>query len=91
MRVKFLGHLKNVFDGGLMFLSGVGGKKLRDVLLMVYDLLGGASNEVFDGSPEKIRPSILLLVNDVSYDVLGLDYIVNEDDELVFIPAVHGG
>ncbi|MCR6691317.1 MAG: MoaD/ThiS family protein [archaeon YNP-LCB-003-016] len=91
MRVRFLGHLKNIFDDGLMSLSGVGGRKLRDVLSMIYDLLGKASNEIFNGSPDRIRSSIILLVNEVSYDILGLDYVVSEDDELIFIPSVHGG
>jgi len=91
LRVRFLGHLKNIFDDGLMSLSGVGGRKLRDVLSMIYDLLGKASNEIFNGSPDRIRSSIILLVNEVSYDILGLDYVVSEDDELIFIPSVHGG
>jgi len=91
LKVRFLGHLKNVFDDGLMSLNGVEGRRLRDVLSMVYDLLGKASNDIFDGSPDRVRSSIILLVNEVSYDILGLDYIVSEDDELIFIPSVHGG
>ncbi|MEM0084475.1 MAG: MoaD/ThiS family protein [Candidatus Methanomethylicia archaeon] len=92
MRIKFLGHLKNYVGKDMIILNDVGGLSLYNVLLKIYSILGDSSKEIFDGSPDKLRSSIILLVNDVVYDVLGgFDYIVNEDDELVFIPAVHGG
>ncbi|MEM3394202.1 MAG: MoaD/ThiS family protein, partial [Candidatus Methanomethylicia archaeon] len=91
MRIKFLGHLKNYVGKDMIILNDVGGLSLYNVLLKIYSILGDSSKEIFDGSPDKLRSSIILLVNDVVYDVLGgFDYIVNEDDELVFIPAVHG-
>ncbi|MCS7096977.1 MAG: ubiquitin-related modifier 1 [Candidatus Methanomethylicia archaeon] len=92
MKIKFLGHLKNILGREVMVLSGVNGKTLRDILLIIYNSLGEISSEIFYGSPNKLRSSILLLVNDAVYDVVGgLDYIVNEDDELTFIPIIHGG
>ncbi|MEM1549115.1 MAG: MoaD/ThiS family protein [Candidatus Methanomethylicia archaeon] len=92
MRIKFLGHLKNYVGKDMIILNDVGGLSLYNVLLKIYSILGDSSKEIFDGSPDKLRSSIILLVNDVVYDVLGgFDYIVNEDDELVFIPTVHGG
>lgn len=92
MKVKFLGHLKNSVGREMLILNGVGGMTLGDVLSNIYSLLGDSSKEIFDGSPHKLRSSIILLVNDVVYDVLGgFSYTVNEDDELIFIPTVHGG
>jgi len=92
LRIKFLGHLKNYVGKDMIILNDVGGLSLYNVLLKIYSILGDSSKEIFDGSPDKLRSSIILLVNDVVYDVLGgFDYIVNEDDELVFIPTVHGG
>lgn len=92
LKVRFLGHLKNYVGRDMIILNDVGGMSLYNVLSKIYYMLGDSSKEIFDGSPDKLRSSVVLLVNDVVYDVLGgFDYIVNEDDELVFIPIVHGG
>lgn len=40
----------------------------------------------------KIRPGILILVNDVDYEILGgYDYILKPSDRILFISTLHGG
>jgi molybdopterin converting factor small subunit len=44
------------------------------------------------GEGGKVRPNSLVLVNGREISVLnGLDTILKDDDEVVFIPVVHGG
>lgn len=43
-------------------------------------------------SGTKIRPGILILVNDVDYEIVGGDqYKLNEGDRVLFISTLHGG
>lgn len=43
-------------------------------------------------SGEKIRPGILVLVNDVDYEILGGDkYKLKQNDTILFISTLHGG
>lgn len=40
----------------------------------------------------KIRPGILILVNDVDYEILGgHKYEIKSDDKILFISTLHGG
>lgn len=40
----------------------------------------------------KIRPGILVLVNDVDYEIVGgHDYIIKNNDSILFISTLHGG
>jgi ubiquitin related modifier 1 len=41
---------------------------------------------------DKIRPGILILVNDVDYEILGgYDYKLKPTDKVLFISTLHGG
>ena len=41
---------------------------------------------------DKIRPGILILVNDVDYEILGGDeYVLKSNDSVLFISTLHGG
>lgn len=41
---------------------------------------------------DKIRPGILILVNDVDYEILGGDkYVIKDGDCVLFISTLHGG
>lgn len=43
-------------------------------------------------SGEKIRPGILVLVNEVDYEILGGDtYKLKQNDTVLFISTLHGG
>lgn len=43
-------------------------------------------------SGTKIRPGILILVNDVDYEIVGGDhYKLKEGDRILFISTLHGG
>lgn len=43
-------------------------------------------------SGDKIRPGILVLVNEVDYEILGGDkYILKDKDSVLFISTLHGG
>ena len=41
---------------------------------------------------EKLRPGILVLINEVDWEIENtVDYVVQDGDEFVFISTLHGG
>lgn len=41
---------------------------------------------------ERVRPGILILINDADWELLGeLDYQLENNDNIVFISTLHGG
>lgn len=43
-------------------------------------------------SGDKIRPGILILVNEVDYEILGGEsYVLKDGDSVLFISTLHGG
>lgn len=41
---------------------------------------------------DTVRPGLLVLVNDTDWELLGeLDYVIKENDSIVFISTLHGG
>ena len=41
---------------------------------------------------ETVRPGILVLVNSTDWELLGqLDYVLQQNDHVVFISTLHGG
>jgi len=44
---------------------------------------------IIDGT---VRPGILVLINDCDWELMGgLEYVVNDGDNLTFISTLHGG
>ncbi|PRP77610.1 hypothetical protein PROFUN_00471 [Planoprotostelium fungivorum] len=89
------------FSGGLELLFGkkkqhsveVDKKEivLRDLLQWIKENLLKERPELFL-SQQTVRPGILVLINDCDWELMGgLDYKVEDKDELVFISTLHGG
>lgn len=97
-------HLKFHFSGGLELLFDrqkdvaadvpeVAGGKLdvRHLLPWMRDNLLTERPELFM-KEDSVRPGILVLVNDVDWDLSGqLDSELSEGDAITFISTLHGG
>uniref|UniRef100_A0A914DRY3 Ubiquitin-related modifier 1 homolog n=1 Tax=Acrobeloides nanus TaxID=290746 RepID=A0A914DRY3_9BILA len=97
--------VKLYFSGGSEILFG--NIKEHKVILensstqwTIKDLLSWISNNLLKDSDrsellivnENVRPGILVLVNDVDWEILGgLDAEINDGDVVSFISTLHGG
>lgn len=64
----------------------------------VGKLLVWIKNNLLQDRPElflqgdSVRPGILVLINDADWELLGqLDYLIEENDNILFISTLHGG
>jgi ubiquitin related modifier 1 len=90
--------LQIVFNGGLEFLFK--GDKLvyeSDKTMTLKDLIIELKGKIdkphlFVGEGNSVRPGILVLINDTDYELLeGIDYVLKDRDEIIFISTLHGG
>ncbi|KAJ1500793.1 Ubiquitin- modifier 1 [Coelomomyces lativittatus] len=95
LRIYFSGGTELLFGGikstHIDFPFTLGKATLKDLLPWLRDNLLKERPELFmDGNT--IRPGILILINDVDWELEGqLDYLLRENDEIVFISTLHGG
>ena len=48
--------------------------------------------ELFLGEDKKLRPGILVFINDADWELEGCeDYVINNNDRISFISTLHGG
>lgn len=64
---------------------------IRKLIVWTKDNLLKERPELF-AQGETVRPGILVLVNDADWELVGeLDYILENNDTIVFISTLHGG
>ena len=92
VRARFMGSLRSLSGKELLTLKLLKPLPLKQVILKIADETPKLK-EVFDGSQQaKLGSSILILVNGKEISVLeGLETTIKKDDELVFVPVLHGG
>mmetsp|Transcript_584 Transcript_584/g.983 ORF Transcript_584/g.983 Transcript_584/m.983 type:complete len:98 (+) Transcript_584:54-347(+) len=95
LKVEFSGGLHLLFDKQKSLDVDV---PLKDSTLIMKDLISWLKDnklrersELFV-SGDNVRPGILVLINDVDWELHGLlNYEVQENDNIVFISTLHGG
>ena len=66
-------------------------ESMADLLPHVRDMYLKSKPELFM-SGETIRPGVLILINDVDWELEGeLEYQLRDGDSIVFISTLHGG
>ena len=81
---KVKSHKVNLPDNGTKWT-------LRSLLVYIKDNLLQERPELFLQG-ETVRPGILVLINDTDWELLGeLDYLIQENDKIIFISTLHGG
>jgi MoaD family protein len=89
--VKFIGALRHASGGNTQVVDCA-----ECTVKELIEKLSGSSPDLkpnlVGGEGENVRPNSLVLVNGREISVLnGLDTVLKDDDEVVFIPVVHGG
>jgi len=66
---------------------------MKYLMLWLKDNLLKEREELFlDLDTNSVRPGILVLINDTDWELEGEgDYVVQDNDEIVFISTLHGG
>jgi len=92
VRARFMGSLRSLSGKELLTLRLLKSLPLKQVMQKIADE-APKLKQVFDGSHQaKLGTSMLILVNGKEISVLeGLDTTIKKDDELVFVPVLHGG
>ena len=90
--VKFIGSFRKVLGKGKLTIKSEGIIPLREVIKEIVEELPKLKRVLIDPELEDPRPNTLILVNGKEISVLnGLDTVLKDGDEVVFVPVVHGG
>ncbi|KAL0479426.1 ubiquitin related modifier 1 [Acrasis kona] len=92
VKVEFSGGLELLFDKATRLTVDVDEKTtIKDLIAYLKQNHLKEKPELFM-SGDSVRPGILVLVNDVDWELLdGADYKVEPNDNVVFISTLHGG
>ncbi|THH27219.1 hypothetical protein EUX98_g6969 [Antrodiella citrinella] len=97
LKIEFGGGMELLFSNershNIKIPATVDGKpaNLSSLIFWLKDNLLKEREELFIEG-ETVRPGILVLVNDVDWELEGEgDYEVKDGDEIVFISTLHGG
>lgn len=97
LKVEFGGGLELLFanrkkyEVGLPTTTDGRPSNLADLIVWLKDNLLKERPELFVEN-RTVRPGILVLVNDTDWELEGEgDYLLQDNDEIVFISTLHGG
>jgi MoaD family protein len=90
--VKFIGAFRNASGKGKLTIASEGIIPLGEAIKKIVTELPKLKTSLIDPELENPKPNTLILVNGKEISVLnGLDTILEDGDEVVFVPVVHGG
>jgi molybdopterin converting factor small subunit len=90
--VKFIGVFRSASGKGKLSLNFGNTVLLREAIKEMARQLPQIKRLLIDPELEDPRPNTLMLVNGKEIGVLnGLDTVLEDGDEVVLVPVVHGG
>ena len=90
--IRFIGAFRNASDKDKLTITFEGKISLRKTIKEIVNELPKLKTALIDPELEDPRPNTLILVNGKEISVLsGLDTMLENGDEVVFVPVVHGG
>ncbi|MCW4045343.1 MAG: MoaD/ThiS family protein [Candidatus Bathyarchaeota archaeon] len=90
--VKFIGSLRHDSGANELALNCRGNISVIELINQIAKEVPAVARSLIDQQLEDPRPNVLILVNGREISVLdGLDTVVQEGDEVVLVPVVHGG
>jgi molybdopterin synthase sulfur carrier subunit len=90
--VKFVGAFRSISGKSKFTLKFENIVPLREAAKKIVEELPKLKRVLIDPELEDPRPNTLILVNGKEISVLnGLDTVLKDGDEVVFVPVVHGG
>ncbi|MEM3673495.1 MAG: MoaD/ThiS family protein [Candidatus Bathyarchaeia archaeon] len=90
--VKFVGALRGISGKERLTIKIEGETSLRELVKKIVKQQPKLKRVLIDPELQDPRPNALILVNGKEISVLkGLETVVREGDEVVFVPVIHGG
>jgi molybdopterin converting factor small subunit len=90
--VKFVGSFRGISGKDRLTLKFRRPVSLTTLVAKIVEQLPKLRSSLIDPESGEPRRSMLVLVNGTEISVLkGLETRVNDEDEVVFVPVVHGG
>ncbi|MEJ5327686.1 MAG: MoaD/ThiS family protein [Candidatus Bathyarchaeia archaeon] len=90
--LKFLGTLRHISNTSKLALSVNGALSVKELLSRLVEEIPALKQSLSPQQLEDLQSSTLILVNGKEISVLdGLATNLNDGDEVVFVPVVHGG
>jgi MoaD family protein len=92
LTIKFIGALRHISAKTQLTIDYEEGMSLRQLLARILQEVPQLERMFGDQQPDDSRFNALILVNGREISVLnGLETKLNDGDEIVFVPVVHGG
>ncbi|MGC8998010.1 MAG: MoaD/ThiS family protein [Candidatus Bathyarchaeia archaeon] len=92
VNIKFVGSFRNITNKSKVVLELSKGAKLKEAIKRVIDEFPKIEKALIDPELGDPRPNTLIVVNGREISVLkGLETVLKDGDEVVFIPISHGG
>ena len=92
LKVKFIGSFRGVSGRSGLALDLEESVSVRNLIDQIIDQLPKAKGVLTDVVSGRPRTNMLVIVNGREISVLdGMETIVHDDDEVVFVPVTHGG
>jgi molybdopterin synthase sulfur carrier subunit len=93
LTVKFIGALRHVTGKPQLNIECKEKFSVKDLILKIVQETPQLKTGLIDQQPDgTMKTNALVLVNDREISVLdGLDTKLDDGDEIVFVPVVHGG
>lgn len=92
VNVKFIGSFRSFSGKDKLAIKLKNAVSLRALVRKIVEKLPKLKSVLIDPESGDPRASMLVLVNGREISVLkGLDTTVDDGDEVVFVPVVHGG
>jgi molybdopterin synthase sulfur carrier subunit len=92
LTIKFIGALRHISNKTQLTIDYEEGMSVRQLLAKILQEPLGLDRTLSDKQPGDSRFNALILVNGREISVLnGLETKLNDGDEIIFVPVVHGG
>jgi molybdopterin synthase sulfur carrier subunit len=92
IRVKFIGSLRSAAGNSRLTLEMKKTVSLREAVKEIVNRHPKLKRALIDPELCDPRPNALILVNERDVSVLdGLETVLKDGDEVVFVPILHGG
>jgi molybdopterin synthase sulfur carrier subunit len=92
VNVNFIGAFRTISGRNKIAIKIKGTTSLREVIKKTVEKVPVLKRALIDPELEDPRPHALILVNGKEISVLnGLETLVEDGDEIVLVPVIHGG
>ena len=90
--VRFIGALRHVSGAGELALNCKDNASIRELMCEITEEVPSLTSSLIDQQLEEPMLNVLILVNGREISVLnGLETNLQDGDEIVLVPVVHGG